>query len=279
MERKINRVPFVKTEQEELALLQSHDSGAKREYILWHGFQHDASRKALALGPSTDLIRLQDYLYRSLWNAEAREILYSRFLLTRPSSDTEPQLSDFEKWLSFCFHGDSGNEPEYGKIQQLLMSAIIEFPPIVEESEQLIWFENNLWGKIRDYTGRWKGKAVERFFLEAPEECVWRYLRYRLLKTEEEQYFLVKRDMQNNENALIWNYFHCYRAFPRIQEMIRKYDPALFRHVLLVNYGSEPEFYQKFSCEANWRRKLEENADSLSHYPIEGIQQELAKIA
>lgn len=277
--KRLERVPFRKNEAQELELLMSQDTDAQRQYVLWYGFQSLRGQMSLAQGNNRKLILLQDYIYPQWWHNEARDVLRQRGFLPPPDPDDEQkQWEAYCNWLSYCRFGDRNQEPGYGQIQMVLLAHDVRLMPIIGEDEQMQWFIEKNEEKIRTYGGRWKGKAAVRFFLEGAEEVVYRYLQYRLIKNKEEQCALIQRDINHDNNGLIWFYFNSYRAFPEAQKMIQAYDQNLWRRVIQVNYGWDFHYEQKFGCLKNWQEKLDANFPLLAHCPVEQIRDALDSI-
>lgn len=276
----IEKIPFVKTPQQELVLLASSDFSAQRDYVLWYGFKSLQGQIVLAQSENRGLILLQDYLYHSWWHKDAKEVLYQRSILVRPDPQKEAFDCEtaFKGWLTTAWLGDRSDEKIWGKKQDLWLGYGVKMKPIVSEEEQLDWFASGNSEKIYTYCGLWKGKAAVKFLLDGPEVAVFRYLHDRLLN-EEQQCALIERDIRSGENSLIWYYFHTWRACPKAQKLIQKYDQALWRHVIMVNYGWDWQFEHKFGCLKNWQEKLDAEFPLLAHCPIEDIPQVLADIA
>lgn len=274
--QKLIHVPYVKTQAEEVSLLETGSFSAQRQYILWYGFQSRQGQIMFADSGFSELIRMQNLFYGQWWFSEARQILCRRGLLSPLSEEDEQQQKRaFKNWLYNCLHAPRDNEAAYGRMQLYGMAGDEIVISAVGEEEQLRWLDEKNIEKISSYTGRWKGKAAVRFLQEAPEESVFFQLHYRLLKRPEEQYALAQRDISNGENNLIWFYFSSYRAFPEVQALLRDYDANLWNRMVMVNYGWDFEFERKFGSLKAWQEKLSENYSLLAHCPIENIRQVL----
>lgn len=277
---KISHAPFVRSSAEEIILIQSGDMLAQKLHILWHGFNSKEGQLLLAQSGSAGLIRLQTMLYGNVWSQEAAEFLYMRHLLERPSDEEILMAETGAKlWLYNSLMGERKSEEYYGKIQMQGMSYGVKPCQTASEDEQLQWFKEGDIEKVCSYVGSWKGKAAILFLQTAPMEVIIKNLRYRKLKSEEQQLALIERDVSDNSNVLLWYYFSQNSAFLEAQKKIQAYDQNLWQRMLIVNYGWSNEFEKKFGNLKNWQEKLSSNFSILAHCPIDEIMNTLRKIA
>ncbi len=257
-------------EEQELYLLKNGTPYAKRQYILWYGFTSPKGQIELAQS-DVELIHLQGYIYGDVWNKEAMEILRQRGLL--PSENEEDTKVAFLGWLSTALVGERKNEAEYGELQDYWLNYSSEDPmPHASEEEQISWFNQRDIHKIVSYEYNWRGQALIRFIKEAPEEVVYKYLHYNLLKREDAQLALIERDEANDENELIWFYFHQNRACLAVQEKLQKSEPWLWSNYMIVlNYGWDNIYERRARSLRNWQDKLEANIYRLANCPVEHI--------
>jgi len=270
----------MRTSAEEVALLQTDNILEQKVYILWYGFHSTEGQILLASSKFDELIRLQTMLYGNIWCPEAEEILLKRSLLPYPPDDENEVLEQGVKtWLKNSLIADRGDEANYGKLQFIGLSYGLKPHIYVTEKEQLSWIEDNNTEKICSYTGCWIGEAAVKFLEKAPDEAIYKKLRYVLLKTEREQMALVEREINRGENSLLWFYFSKNQAFSSVQQRIQLYDTNLWSRMIMVNYGWDSFFEKKFGNLAVWQEKLSANLAKLLYCPIEEIEDKLRSIA
>lgn len=176
----------------------------------------------------------------------------------------------FYNWLGSCWHGGVGVH-----LEELAGNDI---PPIIDEEIQHSWFDKADWDAVRAYKGIFYKSVSYRLICEAPEDIVKVYLNYAIPITEQQQIALILRDIRN-QTFLSRNYFGVFRACKTAQKLIRDYDSFLWRQAIMVNYGWEWEFEQKFGSLANWQKKLKENYNKLTTCNFEELSNILHTIA
>lgn len=277
--KKTTKLPLLKDAFGEVKLLSCGHPEDKREYVLWYGFKTSQAQQMLARNPDEYLIALQSYIYGNIWEKSAAEILSDKNLLPRPTPEDDFAAGQALKgWLGASLFGDRDNEKDYGCRQSFWMCYSADRSEPVSEAQQLEWLRQGDKAKIMAYPYVWEGRAEIEFLTSAPEDAVYRYLHYNRLPDDEAQCALVQRDIRNNSNGLLWYYFHSCKACPEAQRLIQSYDSALWREMILVNYGWDYKYEKKFSNLANWRSKLSDSWPLLAHCPIEEIPTALDKI-
>lgn len=279
MAQNLTEIPGIKTVLGEVKLLVGGSLQDKRQYILWHGIKWPFSQRILADDDNKYLIWLQTYIHGNIWHSDAAEILYRRKLLKRPTDEDDVAAEQaFKGWLSTSLIKDRTSEADYGRQQSWWLCYSARRPSPVSEEKQLEWLRMNDTTNIMSYPYAWRGQAEIQFLTSAPEDAVYRYLRYNSLG-EEAQCALVSREINSHQNNLLWYYFHVFKACLQAQQLIQDYDEALWREMIPVNYGWDYKYEQKFGCLAAWQSKLSDSWPLLAHCPIEEIGRALDSIA
>ena len=238
---------------------------------MFYGIKSKEAQKSLISLGNAELIELQSFLHPTLWCKEIKNEI-------RPNQSDEAEVHmAFLGWLHACTMGSRETEAVYGsRIENWLRYGVKQTPKATEE-EQISWFTNHDFDKITNYEGSFKGNAFCLFLLNAPIKSVVKHLMYRIL-SEEEQLTLIRREMINGENMLLWYYFTKYKAYPKAQILIKKYDANLWSYVIMQNYGWEHKYEKKWGCLANWQNVLAKNIKHLSQLTYDEIPKALDMI-
>lgn len=263
---------LLKTPKEEKLLVESNSFEEIFSYILWYGIKSKEAQQSLISSGNNELIELQTFLHPNIWCKEIRNEIF------HDEKDDENSLLVIKGWLHSCIMGSRETEIIYGSRIDRWLSYGVKKTFEASEEEQLSWFKNNDLDKVANYDGAFKGAAFNLFLLNAPIKNVVKHLKYRILTSEEEQLYLIRREMKNSENMLLWYYFTKYKAYPKAQELIKSYDSHLWPYVIMQNYGWEHKYEKKWGCLANWQQILAKNLDLVSKVPFEQLSTVLYEI-